>query len=230
MTQDEREIMKEEIQEMMGVKHKNLVNVERVFETQSSFYVVFEYFGGVPMFDEIAKCPKFTEADAAFITKQILEGVAAAHEIDVCHKDLKPENILIDGEQAGALKIIDFGTATSQFLTLDLAPDQVFGSPFYAAPELIEGDYYQKTDIWSVGVILYVMLCGIPPFEGSSDFKIMSSIQQGEYLFDKLYWEDKSNQVKSFIMRCLQRNPEERPSAAEALEDFWIKRLSGADP
>ena len=98
---------------MIEVKHENLVNIERMFENKSNFFVVFEYFGGVPMFDEIAKCPKWTEADAAFIIKQILEGVEAAHDIEVCHKDLKPENILIDGEQEGILKIIDFGTATS---------------------------------------------------------------------------------------------------------------------
>ena len=113
MNDEDRFEMREQIIEMIEVKHKNLVNIDRLFETQSTFYVVFEYFGGVPMFDEISKCEKFTEADAAFIIKQILEGLAAAHEIDVGHRDLKPENILIDGEQGGDLKIIDFGTANS---------------------------------------------------------------------------------------------------------------------
>ena len=161
--------------------------------------IILETFSGVELFEDISKREKFTEADAIVLIKQILEVTAACHNLKIAHRDLKPANILIDAEREGLIKIIDFGTAQSQFDVEEMSVDMVFGTPYFNAPEVLICEFSEKSDMWSIGVILYVMLTGIPPFAGSNDNKIMSLIDNGEFDFDPTYWRDKSEDVQDFI-------------------------------
>ena len=133
------------------------------------------------------------------------------HKNDVIHKDLKAENILIDFE-AGKLKIVDFGTAQSQFEASEITADIVYGTPYYNAPQAIFADFTAKTDLWAIGTILYTMLCGFPPFAGVSDKKIMNLIENGEIDFDETYWRDRSDSVKDFIKALINKDEGSRLS------------------
>ena len=188
-----------------------------------------ELFSGVSVLDEIQRAENFTEADAARYVKNVLNAMAACHGAGIIHKDLKPENILIDSEKGFQLKIIDFGTAKSQFEELEMTIDQVFGTPYYSAPEGLLGEFCDKSDIWSLGSVLYVMLSGKPPFKGVNDNRVMSAISNAEYEFDLTEWQDKTEESKDFINMLLQKEPAKRPSASEALSHPWLLKMQGPD-
>jgi len=124
----------------------------------------------------------FSEKDAALVTKQVLSAVAYCHGKKVAHRDLKPENILLVSKQnTEIVKLIDFGT--SQVFAPGEEMTQGYGTAYYVAPEVLSGHYTEKCDIWSLGVILYILLCGSPPFAGDDDDEIFAKIKQGKFGF-----------------------------------------------
>ena len=177
---------------MKKIDHGNIVKVVESFENKSTIFIVMELFTGVEIFEYISKQEKFTENDAIAIIKQVLDATATCHQNGIAHRDLKPANILIDPEAKGLIKIIDFGIAQSQFDVEELSDDIVFGTPYYNAPEVLICEFSRMSDMWSIGVILYTMLCGDPPFAGSNDNKIMSLIDNAAFDYDPTYWRDKS--------------------------------------
>ena len=130
--------------------------------------------------------------------------------MNVSHRDLKPENILIDTSKKDKIKVIDFGT--SQPYAGD-GMKNVFGTPYYIAPEVLRGEYDEKCDLWSIGVILYMMMCGRPPFAGGSDDEIINKVRKGVYEFNPKYWSDKSKEVVDLITKLMEFNPKKRISA-----------------
>ena len=137
------------------------------------------------MFDELIKRKHLKERDAAYIMKQVLSAITYCHAKGVVHRDLKPENILIDSiNPTGEInvKLIDFGTALF-FSPSSARMKEILGTPYYIAPEVIEGNYSEKCDMWSAGVILFILLSGTPPFTGKSDEGIMNSVRIGVYSF-----------------------------------------------
>ena len=148
--------------------HPNIIKLYEIFEDNDRYYLITELCKGGELFDEIAKEGSFSEQKAAGIIKQILMSVAYCHDKNVVHRDLKPENVLIDKEQNNTLKIIDFGTAT-QFKNDELMKE-VYGTSYYIAPDVLKKrGYNEKCDVWSIGVILYILLSGMPPFSGEGD-------------------------------------------------------------
>lgn len=107
--------------------------------------------------------------------------------------------------------------------------DQVFGTPYYSAPEGLLGEFCDKSDVWSLGAVLYVMLCGLPPFRGANDNRVMSAISNAEYDFDLTEWQDKTEESKDFINKLLQKDPAKRPSASEALSHPWLLNMQGLE-
>ena len=168
----------------------------------------------------------FSEADAVNVITQILQATEACHAKGIAHRDLKPENILIDPENNGLIKIIDFGTAQSQFDVEEISADMVFGTPYYNAPEVLICEFSEKSDMWSIGVILYLMLSGIPPFAGANDNKIMNLIQNGQIDYDPTYWRDKSEDVQDFIKALIVKDPDQRLTAKQALKHPWITKAN----
>ena len=167
-----------EITLLKTMDHPNILKLYEVFQDSARFYVVTEMCEGGELFDEIIKRKSFSESDAAQIMYQVLSAMVYCHSKKICHRDLKPENVLLEGE--GTVKIIDFGTAQS--FDPEKGMNNVLGTPFYMAPEIfMQAKYDEKCDIWSIGVIMFMMLTGKPPFYGNSDAKIIKRVKKGVY-------------------------------------------------
>lgn len=138
----------------------------------------------------------------------------------MCHRDLKPENILLESGDKSTIKVIDFGT--SQVFENEEKMELVLGTAYYIAPEVLAGKYDEKCDIWSIGVILYILLSGEPPFPGSSDAEIIQKVKRGKYNFARPVWRSRSKLVQQFISRLMAFDPAERLTAEQALEHEWI--------
>jgi calcium-dependent protein kinase len=214
-----------EVDVLAGLDHPNIVKLYEFYEDDKYFHLVTEYIGGGELFDYIIKSKLLSEPIAAHFMKQILSGVAFCHSNNIVHRDIKPENLLLDKESAEAsLKIIDFGTSAniSERLT------QKYGTAYYIAPEVLKEDYDEKCDVWSCGVILYILLSGKPPFYGRGDKEIISRVEKGEYSLRGPGWEMLSMASRNFIKRLLEFNPKKRLSAQQALEDEWIGRFTSS--
>eukprot|EP01125_Pyxidicula_operculata_P001100 TRINITY_DN10_c0_g1_i3.p1 TRINITY_DN10_c0_g1~~TRINITY_DN10_c0_g1_i3.p1 ORF type:complete len:224 (+),score=79.08 TRINITY_DN10_c0_g1_i3:645-1316(+) len=199
---------------MRKLKHKNIIALHEVFDESDKIYLVMELVTGGELFDQIVSRGTYSERDAAGIIRQILEAVDYMHRNGVAHRDLKPENLLCSGPDNSEIKITDFG------LSKDFASAQLktsCGTPDYVAPEVLMGKQYDNSvDIWSIGVITYILLCGFPPFYGTTD----------QQIFEKIL---KSDEAKDFIKAILVLDHEKRPTAADCLEAPWIEKGSSPD-
>jgi len=167
-------------------------------------------------------CKKFfSEKGAANIMRQLLSAVAYCHSKKVVHRDLKLENLLFSShDKDAALKIIDFGAA--QVLNSDIKLSARIGTPLYIAPEVLSGEYTKSCDIWSCGVILYILLSGLPPFSASCEAELYKKIKRAQYKLTGPRWKVLSKEAKDLVHRMMKRDPERRYSALEALNHPWI--------
>ena len=195
------------------------------FEDEKRYYLVTEICKGGELFDEILQRGKFNERDGAVLMKQVLSCINYCHQANIVHRDLKPENILLEqNKEFDQIKIIDFGTSLVYDPNRNL--DEKLGTPYYIAPEVLNKNYNEKCDIWSCGVITYILLSGMPPFNGQSDQDIMKKVREGAFSFDDRIWQTISENAKNFIRMLLTYNVEERPSAEMALTHPWITELA----
>lgn len=170
----------------------------------------------------------FNEGIAAHTMKQIFSAVAHCHSHNIVHRDLKPENVLYETKNEDSqLKIIDFGT--SQVFNPGKKMTQKFGTPYYIAPEVLRKQYDAKCDLWSCGVILYILLAGYPPFNGPNNRAIMQKVAVGEFAFPKEEWGGISYGAKELVTRLLDKNPATRYTAVEALQHPWIVKNTEKD-
>ena len=175
--------MLNEITTLRGLDHPNIVKIYEYFEDEKRFYIVTDHIEGGELFDEIIDRGKFSEKEAAIVMKQLLSSIAYCHSHNIMHRDLKPENVLLEkSKEFDQIKVIDFGTA------LRYKPGQSFketiGTPYYIAPEVLNHNYGKECDIWSLGVMAYIILSGVPPFNGATDAEIMSAIKTGKFHFN----------------------------------------------
>ncbi|KAL6976259.1 Calcium-dependent protein kinase 24 [Sarracenia purpurea var. burkii] len=202
--------------------HPNIVKYKEVFEDREAVYLVMELCQGGELFDRIVARGPYTERGAATITKTILEVVQVCHEHGVIHRDLKPENFLYANVTENApLKAIDFG------LSIFFEPGQRFGeivgSPYYMAPEVLRRNYGPEVDVWSAGVILYILLCGVPPFWDETEEGIAQAIVRCEIDFQRDPWPKVSEDAKELVRGMLDPNPYSRMTVEEVLEHRWIQ-------
>ncbi|CAG9310252.1 unnamed protein product [Blepharisma stoltei] len=211
-----------EIAILKSLDHPNIVRVYEFFEDSKRLYIVMEYCSGGELFAEITKRASFTENQAAQVMHQLFSAVSYLHDNGILHRDLKPENILLEEKnELINIKLVDFGTAT--FNVDKRAITQTMGTAYYIAPEVIEGDYNEKCDVWSCGVIMYILLAGYPPFNGTNDDGIIESIRKGVYDLDGDPWPRISEDAKELL--CLILTPEKkRLSASQALQHTWISQ------
>jgi len=222
------EIIATEINILEAVHHKNIVNLKEYFETDSTYYLVMEKITGGELFDKIVELTSYSEKDASNITKQILEGVQHLHEKRIIHRDLKPENLLLSSKDLDAdLKITDFGLSQIFDPDTEIKMTRAVGTPGYIAPEVLDllenGEPYGKeVDLWGVGVILYILLCGFPPFYGEDEEEVYDKIQAGAFAYPSPYWDAISSSAKDLINHLLTINPPARYTAEQALAHPWI--------
>ena len=203
--------LKFEVDILKNLNNPNIMKLYEVYEDNTRIYLVTEFFEGVELFDEITTPGRFNEASAAHVMKQLLSAVQYCHKKNVCHRDIKPENIMINPKNKDQIKVIDLGTSQpygQEHMHL------VFGTPYYIAPEVLQGDYDKQCDMWSIGVILFMMMSGCPPFSGANDQIIIQNVRKGEYSFNPLYWSDKSDAVKDLITKLLEKDPKKRCTAS----------------
>ena len=205
--------------------HPNIIKLYDIYEDNKYIYLIMEECNGGEFFDSLAKRAKeknmYTEKECARIFKQILEAVNYLHAHGVCHRDLKPENILFSNvADDSSLKLIDFGL--SKVLDGENNMKKTVGTTFYMAPEVIQGNYNEKCDIWSCGIILYIMLCGKPPFYSQDEEELKKKICSMKYNFDYPEFKRVSQDAINLIKKILV-GPDQRLSAAQILADPWIK-------
>ena len=205
--------------------HPNILRVYGLYEDKLHFYVVMEYCQGGELFTLLSQRKSFSEADVAKLLFQMLSATAYCHEKKVIHRDLKPENILLEGTRDDLqIKIADFGS--SAFLDIHGRLNGVFGSPYYLAPEVLSQCYNEKCDIWSIGIIMYILLTGKPPYVGRSEQEIMQRVVRGELTLSKL--ATLSTSAQDLVNKMLIRNVKERLSAAQTLAHPWIQQFRSA--
>eukprot|EP01087_Luapelamoeba_hula_P006472 TRINITY_DN1654_c0_g1_i2.p1 TRINITY_DN1654_c0_g1~~TRINITY_DN1654_c0_g1_i2.p1 ORF type:complete len:237 (+),score=52.51 TRINITY_DN1654_c0_g1_i2:385-1095(+) len=206
---------------MKKVDHPNILKLFEVYEDDEHFFLVLELVEGLELFDKIVDRGNYSERDAANIVKQILEAVRYLHQEGIVHRDLKPENLLSAGEgENEVVKVADFGFAKN-FGEEKLVTS--CGSPGYVAPEVLTEDTYTNAvDMWSVGVIIYILLSGYPPFYDESPPKIFKKITEAKYDFDDPVWDDISDIAKDLIRCLLVKDPYQRLSAKKCLKHPWI--------
>lgn len=217
--------IKNEINLLKSMDHPNIVKILEFYYSNNSFFLIMEYCNGEELYDQIIKYKHFSEEKAAYIMYQVLSAVFYCHNMSIIHRDLKPENILIDSSGENfSVKIIDFGTSLTFEDNKKIAPKKVIGSIYYVAPEVLSGKYNEKCDIWSCGVILYILLSGKPPF-GGEDTEIIEKIKIGKFNLKSDPWPKVSNEAKDLIKLMLDTNNLTRISAQDALSHLWFKKF-----
>ncbi|KAK6308055.1 hypothetical protein J4Q44_G00213260 [Coregonus suidteri] len=214
-------MLENEIAVLRRINHPNIVALEETFETSTKLYLVMTLVTGGELLDRILEKGSYTERDASRVIQQVLEAVQYLHQLGIVHRDLKPENLLYQTpSEDSKIVISDFGLSKMEeqgVLTT------ACGTPAYVAPELLQQKSYGKeVDLWALGVITYILLCGYPPFYDESESHMYRQIIKAEYEFDSPYWDEISNSAKDFIPRMLQKEPEKRYNCEQALKHLWI--------
>lgn len=208
----------------MGEKsHPNIIRIVDLIEDEDNFYIVSEVVKGGELFNRLARLNNFTESQAADIVSQIMLGLNYMHLQSITHRDMKPENVLLvkEDDDCFDIKIADLGFA--QKFDKEKGLDLVLGTPLYMAPELVKHERYsEKVDVWSLGVIVYQLLCGKTPFDGKNLNRINQNICNKEVTFNNRSWQHISDNAKNFIKLCLEKDQYKRPSISELFDHPWI--------
>ncbi|KAK4345478.1 hypothetical protein RND71_035654 [Anisodus tanguticus] len=222
ISKEDVEDVRREIQIMHHLAgHKNIVTIKGAYEDPLYVHIVMEICSGGELFDRIIQRGHYSERKAAELTKIIVGVVEACHSLGVMHRDLKPENfLLVNKDNDFSLKAIDFG------LSVFFKPGQIFtdvvGSPYYVAPEVLLKLYGAEADVWTAGVILYILLSGVPPFWAETQQGIFDAVLKGHIDFDSDPWPLISESAKDLIRKMLCMQPSERLTAHEVLCHPWI--------
>ncbi|XP_020551820.1 CDPK-related protein kinase-like isoform X3 [Sesamum indicum] len=203
--------------------HPNIVQLYDAFEDADNVYIVMELCEGGELLDRIlARGGKFSEDYAKAVIIQILNAVAFCHLQGVVHRDIKPENFLFTcKDESSQLKAIDFGL--SDFVRPDQKFTDVVGSAYYVAPEVLRRLYGAEADVWSIGVIAYILLCGGRPFWARTESGLFRAVLKANPSFDENPWPSLSPESKNFVSRLLDEDPSRRISAAQALCHPWVQ-------
>uniref|UniRef100_A0A3Q3DVP6 Serine/threonine-protein kinase DCLK2 n=1 Tax=Hippocampus comes TaxID=109280 RepID=A0A3Q3DVP6_HIPCM len=216
-------MIQNEVAILRRVKHPNIVLLIEEVDTYGELYLVMELVKGGDLFDAITSANRYTEKDASGMLYNLANAIKYLHSLNIVHRDIKPENLLVyehaDGSKS--LKLGDFGLAT----VVDGPLYTVCGTPTYVAPEIIaETGYGLKVDIWAAGVITYILLCGFPPFRGSSEDQevLFDQILMGQVEFPLPYWDNVSDTAKELIRSMLEVEVDQRYTALQVLEHPWV--------
>ncbi|KAG2686032.1 hypothetical protein I3843_10G149000 [Carya illinoinensis] len=208
-------------------KNSSIVSFKEACEDDNAVHLVMELCEGGELFDRIVARGHYTERAAAGVTRTIVEVVQLCHKHGVIHRDLKPENFLFANKKENSpLKAIDFGL--SIFFKPGERFSEIVGSPYYMAPEVLKRNYGPEIDIWSAGVILYILLCGVPPFWAESEQGVAQAILRGLIDFKRDPWPNISETAKDLVKQMLEPDPKLRLTAKQVLEHPWLQNAKKA--
>lgn len=221
-TQKDKDKVQEEINIMNLLRHQKLLQLAAAFEHPKEMIMVMEYISGGELFERVvADDFTLTEKDCILFMRQICEGVAYMHSQSIVHLDLKPENIMCHTRTSHEIKIIDFGLA--QKLNPDVPVRVLFGTPEFIPPEIINYEPIGvESDMWSLGVICYVLLSGLSPFMGDTDSETFANITRADYDFDDEAFNTVSQDARDFIGALLVKRKDDRISADQCLRHVWL--------
>ena len=216
--------LKSEIQILIKLDHPNIIKLYEIYENDNYIYLVMELCTGGELFDRIIQKTEqgkqFTEKEVANIFQQMMSAINYCHSNKIVHRDLKPENLLLATQDENSpIKVIDFGM--SRIFNNKQAMFDKVGTAYYISPEVLDGFYDEKCDIWSAGVILYILLCGYPPFNGNDDDEIFESIKKRKFVYPDAEWANISKEAKDLINKMLS-DPLTRLTAEQVLGHPWL--------
>uniref|UniRef100_T1IPD7 Serine/threonine-protein kinase DCLK2 n=1 Tax=Strigamia maritima TaxID=126957 RepID=T1IPD7_STRMM len=220
------QMIENEVSILRRVHHSNIVLLLEEYDLDNELYLVMELLKGGDLFDAIAGATKYTERDASKMINNLASALAYLHSRNIVHRDIKPENLLVFDDENGckSLKLGDFGLAVEINESHELLYT-VCGTPTYVAPEILaETGYGKKVDMWATGVIMYILLCGFPPFvsQTNNQDELFDQILAGRYEFTSPYWDDISNSAKELIVNLLQVDVDGRFSAVQTISHPWV--------
>lgn len=223
-------IIEQEMSIMQMVDHKSIIKLHESFQDEDFVYLVMELCSGGTLLDRVMDAGVFSELNAAKVLRSVLSAVQCLHESSICHRDIKPENLMfVDSGAVGqtVLKMIDFGEATV-FKKGEFMKKQV-GTPVYVAPEVLQCKYNEACDIWSCGIILYVMLSGCPPYQGDDEKVILKQALLGNIPMNASQWSKISECAKDCVKSLCRISASQRPSAEEAFDHEWLSERNGGN-
>lgn len=214
--------LKMEVDILKKVNHPNIIALKELFDTPEKLYLVMELVTGGELFDKIVEKGSYTEAEASTLVRKIVSAVSYLHNIDIVHRDLKPENLLLKrADDDLEVALADFGL--SKIVGAQMMMQTACGTPSYVAPEVLNASGYGKeVDMWSIGVITYILLCGFPPFYGDTVPEIFEQIMEANFDYPEEYWGSVSKEAKDFINKLLVVETSDRLSADAALKHPWL--------
>ncbi|XP_051976088.1 death-associated protein kinase 2-like isoform X2 [Xyrauchen texanus] len=222
-----REEIVREVDILQELQHPNIITLHDVFENRTDVVLILELVSGGELFDFLAQKESLSEEEATEFIKQILNGVQYLHSKKIAHFDLKPENIMLldKNVQLPRIKLIDFGLAHRIKDGVDFK--DIFGTPEFVAPEIVNYELLGlEADMWSIGVITYILLSGASPFLGESKQETLANISAVEYEFDEEIFGSTSELAKSFIRQLLVKDTRKRLTIQDALNHTWIKPVN----
>ncbi len=213
-----------EVDIISTLDHPNIIKFYETYHDKCFFHIVMELCKGKEILYQMTNKGCMEEKKVVTIIYKVLLAIAHCHNRGITHRDLKPENILFDSMKDDAeIKLIDFGL--SRKYDKEQKMHSILGTPYYVAPEVLKGEYDEKCDIWSIGAVTYLLLCGDPPFTGNSNNEIFKKIVNDNIRFNFNKWKNISNNAKDFVKICLNKNSIKRPSASEALKHPWFSNV-----
>lgn len=224
LPRDDEESLLQEVDILKSLDHQNIVKYIDFFVEENSYYLILEYLEGGELFDRIVQKTCYTEKEARDVVILILNAIKYIHDLHIAHRDLKPENLLLTSKRDDAsVKIADFGFAvkgaSEKVLTTQC------GTPGYVAPEILNNVPYDKSvDMWSIGVITYVLLGGYPPFHEENQKALFKKIRKGDFEFHPEYWNSVSEEAKDLIRSLLRVDSSTRLTCDQALQHPWIMK------
>lgn len=222
------ETIQNEICMMRAMDHPNICRFFEYFEDHRYVFVILELCIGKDIFSHISEFDRFSEKNAAVLMQSMFKALQYMHERQFVHRDLKSENFIFLNNEHNALKLIDFGHARR--FEKDEVLTTLCGYPYYVAPQVLVQKYSYLADIWSLGVIMYIMLCGYPPFRGRTDKDTLHRVKMGSFVFDRADWESVSGEAQRLIRDLLAFKQEERCTAGAALQHPWVIARTTATP
>lgn len=215
-------LIRRELEALQTVDHPNVIRLYETYEDRHYLHLVMELCTGGDLMERIVRKGVFSEKQAADVIMKLFSGVHHLHSSFICHRDIKPENILfMSYDRNDEVKIVDFGMACK---FSDQPLNTRVGTPYYVAPEVIKGTYSKECDVWSLGVVLYVMLSGEQPFEHEDIAGVFAKVSIGSISFESNVWSGISLNVKSLISQMLVVNPINRLTLPEAIDHPWFRQ------